>query len=783
MSSEALKRKAIHICGNVHGSPLQPAVFRIVRTLNLKGWMRPQVSGFDLELEGDESTLVAFEKRMLAMQKRHGWSISLQSQWLAFQGDTSFENLPPLPQGDEGCWLTPDRTPCPDCVAEMFNPHQRRFFYPYTSCTECGPRYSWARQGLMDRSQTILSEYVPCEQCQAEANQSRDRRFLYPLNACATCGPSLSLQDAGGRPRFHHREALIQAAACLDRGQVLVVEEPHGYQLVAIARSSSAIKRIRSILGQPHQPAMLLVATPDAADTFCDMHPRERAWMQAPDAPLIRMRHREGRFSLSGELSPSCAFLDVGLPASGVMHLLMHLLDLPLAAFPAGPGFCSYACSPGEVNKVFGGQVDGFLASNLSVLRQTTRSLIWRVCGFKQVLRQGFGMVPIEKKLPRPSQSIMAMGGSALGGFAQTMRDRVFLGQAMDGSEEKARMDAFLDVLGDIKQGRKFPVDHYLVDSDVSQLGVQYARSTRRPCTVVDHDLAHVMGSLGRGVGQERLLGVCFDEGSSQDGASASGGDVFMLHPKGWRRIAQWSPFWLPGGQSSHPDHRACLYGMMWEVFKENLWDQLPLRLRAPLQALEIKQWNQVLATQCQSLRTRSVTRWWQGIAALLTHSNRNRFDGDAWLIMEALRGQDGHAPQGIKPYAWCLDGALEEGSIAQMDWFPMLREMLEDLHKGRGSDHAFQRLVETFYDILNRLIQALKPEGVIFAGNGFENRSLTERLGQRLHEDGIPVIMSQELPLGDQAIAMGQCMAHASFDGIRSHRKKEVRSKKQPGR
>ena len=112
------------------------------------------------------------------------------------------------------------------------------------------------------------------------------------------------------------------------RGQVLVVEEPHGYQLVAIARSSSAIKRIRSILGQPHQPAMLLVATPDAADAFCDMHPQERAWMQAPDAPLIRMRRREGRFSLSGELSPSCAFLDVGLPASGVMHLLMHLLDL-----------------------------------------------------------------------------------------------------------------------------------------------------------------------------------------------------------------------------------------------------------------------------------------------------------------------------------------------------------------------------------------------------------------------------------------------------------------------
>ena len=158
----------------------------------------------------------------------------------------------------------------------------------------------------------------------------------------------------------------------------------------------------------------------------------------------------------------------------------------------------------------------------------------------------------------------MAMGGSALGGFAQTMRDRVFLGQAMDGSEEKARMDAFLDVLGDIKQRRESPVDHYLVDSDVSQLGVQYARSTQRPCTVVDHDLAHVMGSLGRGVDQERLLGVCFDEGSSQDGSSASGGDVFMLHPKGWRRIAQWSPFWLPGGQSSQPDHRACLYGMMW---------------------------------------------------------------------------------------------------------------------------------------------------------------------------------------------------------------------------
>ncbi|NBQ23976.1 MAG: hypothetical protein EBU26_06870 [Verrucomicrobia bacterium] len=779
MNMTALRRKELFLEGNLHASPLAAELFRVARTLNLKGWIQAHPRGLAMELEGDEATLRAFEKRVAGQQSTSDWSFETHSKWLPFKGEGSLHHRLATQAPHAGIWLRPDRAPCADCVSEILNPHQRRFFYPFTSCGACGPRYSWARHGLMERSDTVLSNMEPCEQCQAEIEQSRDRRFLHHLNLCGTCGPSLKLRNPMGSVVAQHRESLIQAAALLENEGVIVVQEPHGHSLLGLARSNEALGRMRNLLQEPFQPATLIMATADAVDTYAQLHSMEQEAMQTPAAPLIRVRRRAVASSLAKQLCPASAFLHVGLPASGLMHLLLKLLDLPLAAFFIGPPWLPYAATQLDIRERFQGEVDGMLTSSLPLRRPTDRSLLWQVGESLQVLQHGFGMVPVEMRLPEDPSCVLAMGGARSTALLAMDKGRAFLGPALNDLRDGVGvMDYFFDGLADTRERHALEPNQLLVDADASCLSSQYARSTGKPLVFVDHDLAHVMASLGQARPAHRWLGLCFDEGSAPKGQTSSGGEILWIDPKGWDRVAQWLPFWLPGGDACGSDNRGCLLGMMWELYHTSMWEQLPIRLRASLQPTQIQQWQAILESKLQCRRTRSLTRWWQGITALLTSSHRNRFEGDSWMILDALSASLSRTTRSDTAYPWILQSSTDQDQPIGIDWHQMLAGMLEDLGAGRGADLVLCRLLETFAEMIVRVVRALEPDGVVLAGNGFENRLLTSALMERLGHLNIPVVMSETVPLDDAGLGMGQMLAHAGGYAAGITQRPELREK-----
>gem|GEM_PF-774933 len=760
-TSAGFIRKRFLIRGNLHGTAVQPATYRIVRSLNLRGWMQPDARGFEVQLEGDRGTLRAFERQLSDRIRKASPGFDLAVSSVATVGDSSFKMLPPQQDQEKGRWVQPDRAQCPECIADMLNPANRRFFFPFTFCTECGPRYSVGHKGLLSREDSAFAEYGMCEQCQAEVDNSRDRRFLHHLNTCPICGPHVELLNHQGGKLSQHREALIQAAAALDQGRLLAVKDVSGFRLVCAGTSDEAIRRMRALLGQPHVPLALMLSTPDAADAFALMESEERNWVLSPAAPCVRLPRRPGVRSLSELLSPDSSVLDVCLPESGIFQLLLNLLNMPLAVAYELQHKLPYACRVNEAVQAFEGMVDCILVTDMPVLRPSARTVVQRLGGVKQALQLGFGTAPFEIPLGCDAHHLMALGGRNDTAIGFGVDDRFYLNPSFGALKENGNLDHFFDAIQDGKRLFDIQQTKFLTDGDPQGLTTQYALSTGLPQEQIDHELAHVMTALHGADTDANVMGVCFDEGRGGQSDAIGGGDVLWIEKKSWQRVATFSPFWMPGGDYATGDNRGCLYGMLYEVFGKDMWDTLPLRLRAQLNLQDLEHWNRVFDLKLQCRRARSVGRWWQGVSALLSHSVRNRFHGDSWAVLNQMIDRDSFHSMSVNPYDRPMLESDQNLNSLTLEWKPMLRGMIHDLDQGIRPETILCKVCDTFGRWMLNLATAMHPRLIVLCGVAFENGMFTDWIAHQLQSHGFQVLLPGDLPLHDGGLAAGQIMAH----------------------
>jgi hydrogenase maturation protein HypF len=760
--SEGFIARQFHLSGNLHGSGLPAAVFRLVRSLNLRGWMRSYPRGYSMHLEGDAGTLRALERQIVSKIRPCFPPFELEVRSADASGGKSFKVIAPVEEHQQGKWVLPDASQCPNCVSEMLNARNRRFFYPFTFCADCGPKYSMARRGLMRRSDSLLETFPPCEQCQAESGNSRDRRFLHMLNTCPICGPNVELLNHTGKALSQHRDALVQAASALEGGRILAVKESTGYTLVALASSSESLRRLRALLGRPHHPLPLMMGSPDGIDAFAIMNHNERQWLESPKAPCLRLQRREGLSSLSGQVAPHGPTLDACLPASGVFHLLIHLLNLPIVVVSDILEHIPYACHEPDLMHSFDGGIDFILTCNLPVLRPISRTLVQQVGAQWQTLECGFGSVPLELHLPRPVESCLALGGRDTTALGFSAHDRAFLGASIGPVNADSNMDLLFDAMQDFKGCFGDTPKSLVADADPHLISRQYAVSSRLTVREIDHDLAHIMAGIGGEALPEHWMGVCFDHGLGMKEKIGGGGDVFRIKQGTWQRLAGLAPYWLPGGAQPHGDNRACLYGMLHEVFKDKMWEVLPVSLRTQINHLEIERWNKVFDSKIQCCQTRSATYWWHGLAALLVGATRNRYRGDAFGALRSILESETSEGKAQLAYSHPIIAAVDPKAMLTLDWRPMLRSIINDMMQGESPRTILQKVCETFVLWLVQLVDSFDPGCLVLSGSTFENKCFTDWILKRFNAQGVKVFISSHVPPHDAGLAVGQLLAVA---------------------
>jgi hydrogenase maturation protein HypF len=683
-------RLKLSVRGAVQGVGFRPFVFRLATELGLNGWVNNSAQGVFIEVEGARSGLERFLLRIEAEKPPRSSIQSLETSWLDPVGYTAFEIRESESSGVKTALVLPDIATCPECLAEVLDPKNRRYFYPFTNCTNCGPRFSIIQSLPYDRANTSMKKFQMCPQCQAEYEDPHDRRFHAQPNACPECGPQLELwrscareraansKAAKDQPRSAGRshEALQAAAAAIRRGEIVAIKGLGGFHLMVDARQHEAVRRLRDRKHREEKPFALMFPSVEGVRSVCEVSPLEERLLRSPEAPIVLLKHRSPLTSpLSPYVAPGNPNLGVLLPYTPLHHLLMSILGFPVVATSGNLSDEPICIDEREAFDRLGGIADLFLVHNRPIVRHVDDSIVCVMMDRELVLRRarGYAPLPITLHAPRSTlhaQPLLAVGAHLKNTVALAVGPQVFISQHIGDLETDQAFEAFRRVIEDFE--KLYETEPTLIAADLhpDYLSTRFARELSTPTAIhetgqtgmqpfvagatkvgtaenprfigVQHHIAHVLSCMAENELEPPVLGVSWDgTGYGTDG-TVWGGEFFTVTDTACQRVAHLRTFPLPGGDKAVREPRRAALGLLYELFGDAAFE---MKFLPPLQGFgktELATLRNMLERRLNSPRTSSIGRLFDVVAALAGLRQETRFEGQSAMELEfALEGME----------------------------------------------------------------------------------------------------------------------------------------------
>ncbi|MDH3455652.1 MAG: carbamoyltransferase HypF [Gemmatimonadota bacterium] len=759
-----LERLRVTIQGAVQGVGFRPFVYKLARSLSLAGWVNNSVHGVTVEVEGPGSRLLEFLARLTPEAPPQARIHSMESTYLDAVGYTAFAIRESDAAGARTAIVLPDVATCGDCLREVFDPGDRRYRYPFTNCTNCGPRFSIVESLPYDRANTTMRGFVMCEACRAEYEDPASRRFHAQPNACPVCGPRLMLWDAAGRALAAEHDALRHAADAVGRGEIVALKGLGGFHLVVDARNDAAVRRLRSRKHREEKPLALMYASLENAALDTEIDASERRLLLSSAAPIVLLRRRASA-QVAASVAPGNPYLGVMLPYTPLHHLLLDELRAPIVATSGNLSNEPICTDEREALQRLGGVADVFLVHDRPIARHVDDSIVHVVAGRDQLLRRARGYAPLPFRLPAAGGRVLAVGGYLKNTVALAIDDQVFVSQHVGDLDTEAAYRAFEEVIASLTRLYEARPEVVACDLHPDYSSTHYARALDARPRGVQHHLAHVLACMVENEFDAPALGVAWDgTGYGTDG-TIWGGEFFHVTAETTRRVAHLRTFPLPGGEQAIREPRRSALGLLFELAGKVNADWADLASSASFTAQERRVVEQMLRERVNSPRTSSVGRLFDAVASLLGLRQINHFEGQAAMELEfqiaALASADDCA------YTLALREA-EEG-LVRVDWEPLVRAIVTDLRRGA----APRSIARAFHDAMASAVVAVAERvgarSVVLSGGCFQNRYLSEETIRRLRDRGFRPYWHQRIPPNDGGIALGQVAAVAEsrfFDG-----------------
>lgn len=776
--------------GLVQGVGFRPLVYRLARELSLVGEVENVAGAVRVDLQGEPQQLQSFLRRLPRELPPQASLEPLQPDWQPARypapggvrlGASGARDLGP---GLVATALVADLAPCAACRAELTDPANRRYRYPFISCCACGPRYSIATAEPYSRNHTTLAPFALCRACQQEFDNPDDRRFHAETIGCPVCGPRLQLLGPHGSG---DHDPIAAAAAVVAGGGILALQGVGGFQLLVDSRQGGAVRRLRRRKCRPHKPLALLVADLAWIEAEVRITPLERQLLTAPSAPIVLLRRRSPGGTAPGGVAQDVAMgspcLGVMLPASPLHQLLAEVLGVPLVATSGNPTGEPLCCDPEEACHRLEGIADAFLVHNRAIARPLDDSLLRVVAGCPSLLRRARGYAPAALTLPRPwpqEHAALAFGGDLKAAPALAVAGCIwpvpYLGD-LAGDRQQRQLEqglrslsqpllAGLDVL--VCDGHPGYVSHHLAR--------QLAHQWQLPLLAVQHHLAHGLAVAAEHGLQGRLL-VWAADGSGYGEATSHhlwGGELLLLENAALpalqpHRLACLRPLPLPGGEPAMREPCRVALGVLATL--QQLEHPGAAACRKAFDASDRRLLLQALRAGFQSPQCSSLGRLFDAAASLLGVVQRQSFEGQAGLLLEGLASRwSGSA--GPATVAMPLR-MTEDLPLGWLDWQPLVMALLDGRQAGLETACQAAWLHRCLVQMLvNTAVQAAEQYGcrqVALAGGCFQNGLLLEGCSAGLRQAGLQVFWSQQVPCNDGGLALGQLWAALSSFPIKN--------------
>jgi len=751
----------VTITGRVQGVGFRPTVVRLAKELALTGWVRNDTLGVTLEIQGARGAIDDLLKRLQGDDKPPLADITSCQEKIGsvVPDETVFVVASSKRKGKPHAEITVDTAVCTDCLREMADPQDRRHRYPFINCTNCGPRYTIIRAMPYDRPFTTMSEFTMCPHCRQQYQDTSDRRYHAQPVACPACGPHIWLADAQGHTLESEQETCLSMVAdLLRRGRVVAIKGLGGFHLAVNPFDQDAVLRLRDRKQRDHKPFALMASGIEMIKQHARVSDAAVTQLLSPESPVLILP-RLSDSTLARAVAMDLDTLGFMVCYTPLHHLLfaegLDVLVMTSANISDEPLICDNQRAVDRLGDV----ADVFLMHDREIHRQVDDSIVHLVHDHPVLLRRSRGFMPNPIRLPVPvHHHILATGADLKNTFSLARDNQLICSEHIGDLADAAVYQHYLRSIEHLKT--LFEIEPTLIVHDLhpGYLSTAYAHQQNAvERFAVQHHWAHVAAVLAEYRLDESVIGLVADgTGYGPDGA-IWGGECLIASLERFERVGGIRYFDLPGGDHASREAVRPLLGLLRDAFADSFsvddFEDILLPIEPDRTTLQVI--SQQIKRRLNCVRTSSVGRLFDAMAALLGVGKENTFDAQLPMALEARVQED----RELSAYGYRFEQTQTQQ--VQLDFRPMVREMVYGVRQGDDRGVMATRfhitLAEAFCTWACRARALYGFDKVALGGGVFCNRHLTERLIENLNTRGVHVLLARQLPLNDGGISVGQ--------------------------
>lgn len=769
----AIIRNHIELSGILQGIGCRPTVHRLASGLGLTGWVINTSDAVTIEIEGPEENCERFLDTLKESIPAPGKIYRIVATRIQTKGDLEFV----IKTSSQGLTKTtpipPDVSICQECVRELSDPNNRRFLYPFTTCTVCGPRFTVVRSFPYDRERTSMADFIMCPDCQKEYENPSDRRFHSQTNSCFSCGPKLQLLSAS-RSNIEG-DPIIKTLELLGDGKIVAIKGIGGFHLSCDALNDRAVKFLRDRKGRAEKPFAVMMADLEIIKKYCVVSPREISALTSMASPIVLLRAR-GK-ALSGGVSPGVSTIGVMQPYAPVHHLLFHhpslsQSDLPEAlVMTSGNRSEEPICKDNEEALArLSDLADAFLVHNRDIVLRADDSIVRIIADKTVVFRRSRGFVPTFFNLEEadnsdvdtgnstqtaqnyddPVVSILGTGGDLKNAVAILKGNHIFPGPHVGDLASPIAQDYFKSSLIVLKEYLEVDPVCQAFDPHPEYFSSQLPRKPDMLGVPVFHHHAHAVSLLvEHGIKAPALFAVFDGTGYGPDG-TIWGGEFLLADRASFERIGHFTLFPLPGTEAAIKEPVRILAGLLWLAYGTDSPDKMRGLLESEWEKARF--WIESVKKGFNAPLTSSAGRLFDAAATLAGFRRPVTFESQASMWFEGIAD-----PLEDSKY----ETIISDDKVIRIDSAALIREMAEDFLGGTSSSALSARFHNTMAGIVADVLEmASKKRGIDvvgLSGGCFQNRMLTEKSVEFLGARGLRILTHEMAPPNDGGIAVGQ--------------------------
>lgn len=729
----------IQIEGTVQGVGFRPFIYTLAHRYGLKGTVLNGTHGVVIMLNTTESFFQTFLDSIQDELPPLAIIDKITSSKVTDKVFDDFQIISTSDEGEKTVRVPPDVSICSACEEELLDPTNRRYGYPFITCTQCGVRYSIIYDLPYDRKETSMKFFEMCDACEAEYTNPLDRRYHAQPIGCFECGPRLKLLDKHSKA-LETSDDIQKTVELLEQGKIVAVKGVGGYHLMCDATNAQAVETLRQRKRRPSKPFAVMVRDSDMAKVYATFNSQEEAIFCSKERPIVLMQSTKEK--LQG-VAPHISRLGLFLPYTPLHLLLLEKLKRPLVATSANvtdEPICTNLASLEKLNGVY----DYVLEHNRDIVNGCDDSVMMVVENQPVILRRARGFAPASVQLPFAlKQNVLALGANQKSTIAIGFEDHVILSPHIGdlgsiGSVEYYQKNiATLQRMYDFKPSLLVYDKHPQYESTKVAKTFLAAHSDWKGLSV-QHHYAHILGVMAEKQLQGKVFGVAFDGTGYGDDGNLWGGEFMVCDYQGYERVAHLNYFKLLGGDKAIKEPRRVALSLLFDLYQERA-----LTLDNPttqaFNEVELKSYFLAWKKGLNAPLSSSVGRLFDAVSSLLGICQVMSFEGESGMHLEEYYSSDvvGH-------YSFGYDNG-------QIDVLPIVSEMLQEKDTAVAVSKFFHTLVEmiavvyTPYDI-----------PLVLSGGVFQNRVLLALILRRFPD----AVISNHIPPNDGGIALGQVVA-----------------------